>query len=170
MSQRCWLSLQSTQKASPLKPKRGSFNPQPIKTKLHLLRVDQSAGKLETRHDNQHCELPDCCVGCTVLARVRPAAATRVVKRAHLSLLCSLFCLACWRSWWEAERLEEFSSTYSSSTRCVYFIDRSRGTCRCWYSVAVQAARPWSYLPTHSTGQSEGSISSFFFLFHSPSP
>ena len=23
------------------------------------------------------------------------------------------------------------------------------------------AARPWSYLPTHSTGQSEGSISSF---------
>ena len=32
------------------------------------------------------------------------------------------------------------------------------------------AARPWSYLSTHSTGQSEGSISSFFFLLHSPSP
>ena len=27
------------------------------------------------------------------------------------------------------------------------------------------AARPWSYLPTHSTGQSEGAISSFFFSF-----
>ena len=25
------------------------------------------------------------------------------------------------------------------------------------------AARPWSYLPTYSTGQSEGFISSFFF-------
>ena len=30
---------------------------------------------------------------------------------------------------------------------------------------ATATARPWSYLPTHSTSQSDGSISSFFFSF-----
>lgn len=58
---------------------------------------------------------------------------TRFARGVHLSPLCPLLCLTCWRSWWEAGRREELHMGCF-----IAFIQwRYEVYYRCWYNSSV---------------------------------